>query len=303
MAVLRPIEFRGGPVVGFPVLNGNGCVVALPPQIPLSFRRMFATWRQEGFVDPWYAAMTPKLRRSVNRIYGFLDTMQPDEQPIPTRLGLEAHPGISLGLPESSRCGFQAISFSKMFQIFGQASINNYWIGLAGLHEEEYLSRAYSNQMASPTSDFRLLCKYFSGLARHLQASHQDDNYVIFSRVTKNWCGAAGNNNEGVMTRMSSKKVVGNDDWVYLKQSLVVISVDEYKTAVEQHPELCEELTTKVMGRKPVEELLSQKLLEEESMSTLSSTPEGRAKLDKLADIVEGMFSFLPIRSKPSTPL
>jgi len=299
MTVSRPITFRGGSSV-VPTLSGDDSGVALPSQIPLSFSRWLGCYRMSKFIAPWYAAFTPKLRRSVNRIFGFIDAQQSFQ---PSRLPNLEDFGPVQDLPESFRCGFQACCVNKSIRAVAQPNHNNFWTDLAGLHKEEYLCRTYKNEMSCPSSEFRTFCKFLWGFKFMTTPAKQGEQEEIISygRFTKNWASIDKNCGDGVLTRNRVVKTTAKDgQWVCLRQAMVVISREEYAAAEEKHPECCDELARTVMGRKTVDELLSPKLLTEESMSRMSSTAEGRAKLDHLASILDDMFSFLPIRSSPS---
>jgi len=297
ITIYRPIAFPSGSITGsVPVIKGDDFgPFQLPLKIPMSFRRLFGLYRMSNFVENFFEAFTPKLQRSLYRIYGFLDSQQSRVQ-VPLE-SCDAHDsGPTSQLPESARCGFQTVTFRGSFQTISGVHPNNFWRDLAGLHKEEYVSRTFADDFKSPTSEFRQLCKFLQASESALRGRGVDSaqEQVFYSRFTKNWGSTVGLGGEGVMTRMRFTFSY-EGDMTQVKQAIVVISPEEYEAAVRLHPQLCEHLASQVMGRKPVQELLSPQLIEDESVLNMSRTAEGRAKFDHLADILDGMFSFLPI--------
>jgi len=301
LEVARPISFPEDARFDLiPFMKGSNSgptemEMCYPSTMPLSFRRMFSLYRTtDQLVNRMYETMTPRLRYTINRIFGTIDTltMNSPKQQITDGVNPSAIPPSF----SSARCGFQGLVFDKAWRAISQIDSNSFWTDLAGLHKEEYVSRTFADDFKSPTSEFRQLCKFLQASESALRGRGVDSaqEQVFYSRFTKNWGSTVGLGGEGVMTRMRFTFSY-EGDMTQVKQAIVVISPEEYEAAVRLHPQLCEHLASQVMGRKPVQELLSPQLIEDESVLNMSRTAEGRAKFDHLADILDGMFSFLPI--------
>mmetsp|Transcript_28704 Transcript_28704/g.68056 ORF Transcript_28704/g.68056 Transcript_28704/m.68056 type:complete len:101 (-) Transcript_28704:319-621(-) len=78
-----------------------------------------------------------------------------------------------------------------------------------------------------------------------------------------------------------------------LHSYIVVVSAEEFEAVRARQPELCEGYLIPVVGSKSASELMDPRLLVEESFAFMNSHAEGRAQLDRLADVITDEFSFM----------
>eukprot|EP00961_Rhodomonas_salina_P238122 3218324-Rhodomonas_salina.1 len=128
---------------------------------PLSWfaRQLFGNYRiAERHVEDIFAFSTPRLRAALKRITDQYEAMY--DPPSPTRAQpclpretseIEEEQERLEGLLASSRCGFQSLRFDLRNYRVQRCGGNDFWMGLAGVHREEFLTRAIQSEPVSYT--------------------------------------------------------------------------------------------------------------------------------------------------------
>eukprot|EP00961_Rhodomonas_salina_P165996 2236755-Rhodomonas_salina.1 len=111
---------------------------------------------------------------------------------------------------------------------------------------------------------------------------------TVCYRFSQNW----GRTDRGPGVRFEAV-LDPHDRWLYLQQTMVELSAAEYAAARAVDPEACEGYMIPVVGSKSAAELLHPRLAEEESLTFLSASEEGRAVMDRLAAVIERDYAFV----------
>eukprot|EP00961_Rhodomonas_salina_P220626 2982712-Rhodomonas_salina.2 len=269
---------------------------------PKSLLFMFKLYRcADHLCERVMAHTTPKLYSSILRVCQAVDVLSSH---FPTSSNMPEVPKIwdarKRLWKDSQRCGSQTYRCDRTFGVLSGLDVNQVWADLAGLHREEFISRAFAGENLMPTSELRQTCKLFFIFRQMLLAMlktkatgvRQDISGSNCMRLSRNW--GRGDRGPGVLVRMSVSSTMGEgQDWLYLQHTIVEVTPEEYEAARAIDPLSCEGYMIPVVGSKSAAELLAPDLAEKESFAFLSSRPAGRAALDRFADFIEKEYQFV----------
>lgn len=248
------------------------------------------------------ANMTPKLLSTIVRVFRACDDLFASSGSLPTLPEPPKDWALQNRLwKNSNRCGRQTVRFDRSFGVISGLDVNPFWSDLAGLHREEFIARAFSGENLFPTSELRQTCKLFKFhrdlMEAHLQTTRTGSKVAIPAKPTyMRWSRDWGRHDRGagVLLRMNVTSTLDPENqWVYLQQTAVEVTAEEYEAARAQDPQACEGYMIPVVGSKSAGELLAPTLAEEESFAFLNSHPAGRDTLDRFADSIESDFAFV----------
>ncbi|EKX33664.1 hypothetical protein GUITHDRAFT_155963 [Guillardia theta CCMP2712] len=188
--------------------------------------------------------------------------------------------------------GVQAVSVDANGRCSTYA-VNNWLADLAGVHREEMVARMAYYDMNLASSEFRQICTHISGMMMLMSWAKVGFQGIpvryLYSRWNKRF--ARGGEQEGVLIRQGFNPMWDKDgNFIGAVRTMEVVSEDEYDQVLLHNPEACELLAIQAVGKKPGKEMVSQRLLKEESIGYMVSNMEGRAQLLRLASMLESLF-------------
>lgn len=247
------------------------------------------------------ANMTPRLLSAFIRICRAIEVLFPRrESPTEPRDWLMR----SIAWEDSVRCGVQTMRLDSSFGVVSGLDVNRFWTDVAGLHKEEFVNRAFNGENLMPTSELRQTAKIldsFANTIRFFLAAKESGAKMnlnvqtppMYCRFTRNWGRGLAQRDVGLLVRMQFTRMTDPDGWLYVRNSMVVISPEEYEVARKRNAGVCEGFMIPLVGSKSAAELLDERLEQEESFAWLNSRPEGRAVLDRFADKLDRDFAFV----------
>lgn len=297
----HPLAFPKRPV---PAWSSVVPLQAQPSPLPRSLLFILKSYRcSDQIYQQILASMTPRLLNTILRVCKAIDILlsklggRPPKSPDTWELQNQVW-------QDSARCGMWVVRVDRNFAIISGVDVNTFWSEqLAGLHREEYISRAFAGEQRFPTSELRQFCKMFDTLKYWLR-THLDDPdpsspkgglqamRPCYYRFSRNW--GRTDRGPGVLMRVRFHSTLAADeDWVYLQQTMVEVTAAEYEAARAVDPQACEGYMIPVVGSKSAAELLSPRLAQDEAFAHLNSFAEGRATLDRFAAHIEQEYGFL----------
>eukprot|EP00961_Rhodomonas_salina_P235613 3184534-Rhodomonas_salina.1 len=118
--------------------------------------------------------MTPRLLTTVVRVCAAVDRLfAHGPAPTPVPAAPKEWAVRSRVWRDSGRCGTQTLRFDANFAVISGVHVNRFWSDLAGLHREEFVSRALAGESRFPTSELRQTVKLFDYFRRLLRARLQ----------------------------------------------------------------------------------------------------------------------------------
>jgi len=292
----HPIPYPSGPVTGVSFVVPH---VGSDSPLPLSMVRMFKGVRlADSVYERLLNTITPKLRSTIFRIFRAVDCALVATKPPPAA----PREWTENSWNNSLRCGMMTLRLDSSADVYTGVDANPFWTGLAGLHKEEFVNRAFNGEMPFPTSELRQAAKLLMGTKNIIQlklsgALEPGQEAVtlrpIYGRFSRNW--GKGGLSDGMLVRTTSSASNAEPDgsWIHIRTSLVVVTPEEFESVRAQDPDLCEGYLIPVVGSKSAAELMDPRLLLEESFAHMNSCAEGRHKLDRLADVLAQEFSFI----------
>mmetsp|Transcript_22793 Transcript_22793/g.53903 ORF Transcript_22793/g.53903 Transcript_22793/m.53903 type:complete len:297 (-) Transcript_22793:128-1018(-) len=271
---------------------------------PASLVRMFKAFRTADVIyQRILYNMSPKLLATVLRIFRSIDNTFVSSYNGPTPHKAELRQQQSDKWQSSMRCGMNTVSVDKHGGVLACVDVNPFWTDLAGLHREEYISRAFNGEMGFPTSELRQISKLIIGMKEFVQLKIAEqtnpgakiERKPLYTRFSCNWGRENHDPTDGVLTRLRLTVSSHPEDpsWVRLHHSIVVVSAEEFEAVRAKEPELCEGYLVPVVGSKSAAELMDPRLLVEESFEHMNRSAEGRAQMDRLAEVLDDEFSFM----------
>jgi len=278
----RPVSAPDGYV--HPHMDPAKCRLSSPLEVSNMMRIGFDYGLQTETLHRMFLNMPDKLLRVLETLLAQVlkgaSSRQSKLPPLPDSVDL-FHDTATVG-----RCVARNLEFGV--QAF--ASYNQGWVLLSGAHSEEVNARVAQKDMPAPMSEYRLLASRL-----HIMHTWMQDPHSVSYRMIP-------------MRRRHVQQNLG-EQWglvrVGFKQyrnggvvTFVNIQPEEYDRAVQLAPLMKGRFVEcDLSGQELVEQ---HDMMERESLANMVRTPEGRAKLDRLADLVVREFN-LP--SAPPSPL
>eukprot|EP00960_Hanusia_phi_P032576 749927-Hanusia_phi.AAC.7 len=292
----RPIEFSYEPLVRIgitPDFLGNSYSF-LPNLLRIA-------WENQGVsvsgAEKIYLNLPVSVQKSLHIYLGALEYVF--ERSRIEQVGRTKTVPVRLdGWQKSIRCGFQAIAMNSRTGKWATCAVNEWLAEFAGVHREEMLARMANQNMQLASTELRQLCghlmflMHMSHYAMKLKKVSSGDKTYFYSRWNKNF--AVDENPEGVLMRACF--TLHSDDQgnvTGITRSIVAITEEEYNLALDTMPVSCEFLASQIVGKKRGKELMSRKLVHDEKIETLASTPQGFKNLEILNDILHYHFQHI----------
>jgi len=192
----------------------------------------------------------------------------------------------------SNTVGVQAVSLDARGRCSTYA-VNDWLADLAGVHREEMVARMACYDMNLASTEFRQICTHISGMLMLMAWAKVGFQGLpvryLYSRWNKRFARAG--ESEGVLIRQGFNPVWAKDgNFVGAVRTMEVVSEEEYDQVLAHNPEACELLAIQVLGKKVGKEMVSKRLMREESIGYMVTTREGQSQLSKLATILETLF-------------